>query len=147
MALVSEDGDESVSVNNTTDNAIPVYLTNPPAPETSEDFSDFLLMSVNGNSTATKDKVIPAGKTVTITNFSSVLASTDTGNQDVYSKLIWDPAGVNQAVALGREVSVGIPLNQSFVGNGIKAIRIAVINGTTASLELDVRYNGFMVNS
>src|SRR3972149_4189806 len=84
---------------------LPVFFEQPPPPEGTTTFSDVLTVSIANNNTVTKDKTLTSGKQCTITQTFGRLASTDTGNQDVLTRYIFQPGQVDESVfEIGRDI-------------------------------------------
>ena len=124
---------------------LPVVAQAPPPPPNAVDFSDSLIQILTNNQTVIKDKTIPIGKKVTIVQTSGRLANTDTGNQDIQVRYIFDPGGANEKTfEIGRDI-YSASMNETFSATPTqsKIMRIQMKNGTTSSLWLSARYIGY----
>ena len=125
---------------------LPVSFQAPPPPTGGSAVSDFIVNNVIKTSTQNKDYIIPNGKTLTIQTASGIMAETDTGSQDVFSRFIWDPVTVNETFEIGRTV-FNVPVIRGFVGNGVKVIRISIQNNSNSDLWLSSRWVGYLTDT
>ena len=125
---------------------LPVSIEQQQAPEGTTPFNDTLSQSVPQNSTVTRDKILASGKQCPITQLFNTLASTDTGNQDIYCRFIFDPAGANTVFGIGRDVFSSPRQNVFQAVGSAKNIRIEIKNGTTSALLLEAGYLGYEEN-
>src|SRR3990172_6126356 len=83
---------------------------------------------VNGNTTVNSDHIIPNGKTLYISEFGGNAVQKD----NVMVKIIFDPSGSNETLVSTTGDTVQNS-NRSFLGDGVKIMRISLINNDVVS--------------
>lgn len=95
--------------------------------------------AITGNTTATYDYVIPNGAVVTLTDLGANSPTNPTALP--HADIIWDPAGANQLIY--STYSAGFRFsNAQFTGDGVKVIRIQLVNTLLVTANFGAYYRG-----
>ena len=101
-----------------------------------------LLQEVAASTTVTSDYVIPSGKTLYVLRYQTSCPLV--ADLSILVKAVHDPGGANTPI-LAEYGSTTVSLKKLFVGDGVKPVRISLINNSDLPAWIGVHWSGVTV--